>query len=80
MGNVVALRLHKKRKGVLSYRDNTDARSVAMKMELPVSGTLGIFVLAVRNTLLTLEQANALLNDLIKAGFRAPLDKLDKLV
>ncbi|TFG70353.1 MAG: DUF3368 domain-containing protein [Anaerolineales bacterium] len=67
------------RKG-LFVSDDADARRVAVKMGLPVSGMLGMLVLAVRKAILTLEQANTLLSDLITAGFRSPMDKLDKLV
>jgi predicted nucleic acid-binding protein len=54
------------RKG-LFVSDDADARRVAMRMGLRVSGTLGILVLVVRKAILTLEQANGLLSDLITA-------------
>jgi predicted nucleic acid-binding protein len=41
---------------------------------------LGILALAVRRELLTLAQANTLLNDMVAAGYRSPMQKLDALV
>jgi predicted nucleic acid-binding protein len=41
---------------------------------------LGILVLGVRRGLLTLEQANRLLDEMIAGGYRSPLRMLDELV
>jgi predicted nucleic acid-binding protein len=47
---------------------------------VPVTGTVGVLDVAVRRGLLTLAQANGLLADMIAAGYRSPLDRLDELV
>jgi len=67
------------REGLLAS-DDADTRNAARRLGIPVSGTLGILALAVRRELLTLTQANALLADMIAAGYRSPLRKLDGLV
>ena len=60
--------------------DDADTRHTAQRLGIPVSGTLGILALAVRRQLLSLDQANVLLADMIAAGLRSPLEKLDTLV
>jgi len=67
------------RQGLLAS-DDADTRHAAQRLGIPVSGTLGILALAVRRQLLSLDQANALLADMIAAGFRSPLEKLDALI
>ncbi|MBN2390879.1 MAG: DUF3368 domain-containing protein [Anaerolineae bacterium] len=64
----------------LLVSDDADTRHAAQRLRIPVSGTLGILVLAVRRQLLTLDQANALLADMIVAGYRSPLERLDTLI
>jgi predicted nucleic acid-binding protein len=60
--------------------DDADARRAAQSLGVSVSGTLGVLVLAVRRDLLTLAQANILLADMIAAGYRSPLERLDRLL
>jgi predicted nucleic acid-binding protein len=67
------------RQGLLAS-DDADTRHVAQRLGIPVSGTLGILALAVRRQVLSLDQANALLADMIAAGFRSPLEQLDALI
>ncbi len=64
----------------LLVSDDADTRHAAQQLGIPVSGTLGILALAVRRQLLSLDRANALLANMIAAGFRSPLSKLDTLV
>jgi hypothetical protein len=66
--------------GGLFASDDADARAAAQRLGIPVTGTLGILALAVRRELLTLAQANTLLNDMVAAGYRSPMQKLDALV
>ncbi|MBN1877094.1 MAG: DUF3368 domain-containing protein [Anaerolineae bacterium] len=67
-------------RGGLLATDDADARAAAKRLGVPVTGTIGILVLAVRRELLTLRQANTLLTEMIAAGYRSPLEKLDTLV
>ena len=67
-------------RGGIFASDDADARAAARRLGVPVTGTLGVLVVAVRRGLLTLAQANGLLADMIAAGYRSPLDRLDELV
>jgi predicted nucleic acid-binding protein len=60
--------------------DDADARAAARRLGVSVTGTLGILALDVRCELLTLAQANALLADMVAAGYRSPMERLDTLV
>ena len=67
-------------RGGLFVSDDGDARAAAKRLDVPVSGTVGILVLAVRLEYATLAEANALLIEMIAAGYRSPLRVLDTLV
>jgi predicted nucleic acid-binding protein len=67
-------------RGGLFASDDADARAAARRLGVPVTGTLGILALTVRRELLTLAQANALLADMVAAGYRSPMERLDTLV
>ena len=60
------------RDGMLAS-DDMDARRYAHKMNVPVSGTLGILVINIRDATITLDQANHLLSRMIRDGYRSPL-------
>ncbi len=64
----------------LFVSDDAAARAAARRMGIPVSGTLGVLVLAVRKGLLVLAEANALLSEMVAAGYRSPVEALDRLV
>ena len=64
-------------RGALFATDDADARAAARRLDVPITGTLGILGLAVRLGLLTLTQANALLADMVRAGYRSPLGQVD---
>ena len=67
-------------RGSLFASDDADARAAARRLGIPITGTLGILALTVRRELLTLAQANALLADMVAAGYRSPMERLDTLV
>jgi predicted nucleic acid-binding protein len=60
--------------------DDARARKAAHNWNVVVSGTLGVLVQAVRRGLLTLEDADALLAEMIAAGYRSPYGSLAQLV
>jgi len=60
--------------------DDADARRVARKHGLRLSGSLGILVLNTRRGAITLAKGNGLLEQLIDLGFRSPVNTLDDLV
>ncbi|MBI5653657.1 MAG: DUF3368 domain-containing protein [Chloroflexi bacterium] len=60
--------------------DDARARRIARDLNVTTSGTLGALVQAVQRNLITLEDANALLAQMIRAGYHAPSDNLDGLI
>lgn len=60
--------------------DDALARRTARKLKITLSGTLGILVRAVQDRHLTLEEANALLAQMIDAGYYSLYDNLGELV
>lgn len=67
------------RNGIL-VSDDADARREAKKYGLPVTGSIGILVLNVRQANLTLEQGNIILKEWNALGYYAPVTKLDDLI
>jgi predicted nucleic acid-binding protein len=60
--------------------DDLDARKTAQQMGISISGSLGILYLAVERELLTLAQADALLSQMIAAGYHSPIESLRELL
>lgn len=60
--------------------DDALARKIARKLNVPVSGTLGILAQAARINLLSWDKANALLNQMVQAGYRSPYSNLAELL
>jgi predicted nucleic acid-binding protein len=64
----------------LFVSDDRDARRAAEELGIAKTGTIGILLLCVRRGHLSLEEANALLTDLIELGYRSPVDSLNLLL
>jgi len=64
------------RNGILAS-DDADARRAAQAYNIPLTGTIGILLLAMRQKRITLAAGNQLLNTLIQMGYRAPVTSLD---
>jgi hypothetical protein len=60
--------------------DDWDARKYAQKFGIPVSGTIGVLVLAVKKELISKNKGNNLLSEMIRMGFYSPVDELDGLL
>ena len=67
-------------RGYQVLTDDLDARKTAQQMGISISGTLGILYLAVEQELLTLTQADALLSQMITAGYRSPIESFTELL
>ena len=67
------------RAGVL-VSDDGEARSVAQHWGVPLTGTLGILVAAVKRHLLSRQAANAALREMIALGYRSPVENLASLL
>lgn len=59
--------------------DDRDAREVARHLKIPVSGTLGVLVRLIDIGSLSLEEADALLLQMVGAGYRSPVTSLQDL-
>jgi predicted nucleic acid-binding protein len=61
--------------------DDRAARQQAVAWNIPLSGTIGVLLLAIQDTRLTVEQANVLLNRMIdQANYRSPTTDLRLLL
>jgi len=57
--------------------DDADARRAAQTYDIPLTGTVGILLLAGQQKRATLAAGNPLLAALIQSGYRAPITSLD---
>lgn len=60
--------------------DDKDARKLAQRSGVPVSGTIGVLVETVREGLLSIEEGNAMLSEMIERGYFSPFDILDGII
>ncbi len=60
--------------------DDIDARKLAQRRGVPVSGTIGVLIEAVREGLLSIEEGNLMLSDMIEKGYFSPFETLDELI
>jgi len=73
----LAIALH--RQGLFAS-DDADARAEAQKHDIPVTGTLGILIVNVEHDVLTRDAANTVLQTVVEAGYRSPVDRIDPLL
>jgi len=66
-------------RGYRVFTDDRDAREMALQMQVPISGTLGLLARLVQQNHLSLEQANDALRQMIVAGYRTPISDLREL-
>jgi predicted nucleic acid-binding protein len=78
-GERTCLAVARHRQGLL-VSDDLDARKVARQFGVSTTGTIGILVVCVQHDLLSRDEANALLMDLVAAGYRSPIDSVDFLL
>lgn len=60
--------------------DDLDTRRHAQRRGIPVSGTIGVLVIAVKKDIISLEEGNDLLLKMIEKGYYSPYKRLDELV
>ncbi len=71
----LAIAMHR---GYVLGTDDLAARKVARANNVPVIGTVGVLALC-HHGLLSLNQANHILQELISSGYRSPVSQLDDL-
>jgi predicted nucleic acid-binding protein len=64
----------------LLVTDDLDARHFAREHNIPTTGTVGVLVSCVRQGYLPVDQANAVLAEMIRFGYRSPVALLDSLL
>jgi len=57
-----------------------NARKLAHRRGVPISGTIGVLVEAIREGLLVIDEGNTMLSDMIEKGYFSPFETLDKLI
>ena len=67
------------RNGVV-LTDDKQARKIAQKLGIQVSGTLGVLVLCVVEKIVILEEANTILERMIVSGYRSHTKRLETLL
>jgi predicted nucleic acid-binding protein len=73
----LAIAVH--RQGML-VSDDAEARREAQRFGLPLTGSIGILVLNVRQGRLTQAEGNVLLEEMIALGYHSPIATLDDLL
>jgi predicted nucleic acid-binding protein len=77
-GEAACIALAHNRQGRL-LSDDRDARKVALQIQAPVSGTIGILARLVEQQVLSVAAADVLLGRMIDAGYHSPLNSLHEL-
>lgn len=67
-------------RGCRVVTDDRDAREFARRLQIPLSGTLGVLIRLVDIGSLGIDHADALLSRMIAAGYRSPVLSLQELV
>jgi predicted nucleic acid-binding protein len=73
----LAVAIHRKH-GILT--DDMDARKVARRAGIQVSGSVGVLVTMVKQRVIDLQEGNKTLQELISAGYFSPVEELDGLL
>lgn len=62
------------------FTDDIDARNTAQRLEVPVSGTIGMLTYLVHKGHISLKKGNKILNEMISKGYYSPIKILDDLI
>ena len=68
-----------KEHGLLFFSDDKKARQVAKEEGLEISGTLGTLKLAIEEGMLSVEEADKVLGEMIRGGYRSPIESMKEL-
>jgi predicted nucleic acid-binding protein len=66
-------------RGIVVLTDDRDARTVAGSLGVQVSGTLGVLSHLVEMGALAVNEADGLLTEMIRAGYRSPVASLTEI-
>lgn len=79
MGEASCLAMARERKYRLAT-DDKDARRLARQLGIPLTGTIGILATLVKQGLISLDEGNRLLREMVAAGYRSPLTTLEDML
>ncbi|MCX7924475.1 MAG: hypothetical protein N2554_01540 [Fimbriimonadales bacterium] len=68
------------RRGWRLATDDKQARRYAQTAQIPLSGTLGILTELVRANIITLQQADEVLQAMVSLGYRSPVNSISELI
>lgn len=68
------------RRGFRVATDDRDARRLARQMSIPLTGTIGILAVLVKQQKVALREGNRLLRLMITAGYRTPVETLEEII
>ena len=66
-------------RGGLVLTDDLDARRIAVALEIEISGTVGALGNLLQREILTLEEGDGLLAEMISHGYRSPVRSLREI-
>ena len=69
-----------KEQELLFFSDDKKARQVAKEQGIGVSGTLGTLKLAVEEGIISVENADNILGEMIRGGYRCPIKSVNELL
>ncbi len=79
LGESSCLAIAKNRKWTF-FTDDGDARYYAEKLNVELSGTIGILASSIRKKLITLDEGEDYLQTMIKNGYRSPIKHLSDIL
>jgi len=68
-----------KEQGLLFFIDDKKARKIAKQERISVSGTLGTLKLAVEGGVISIEETDEVLKEMIRGGYRSPIQSMTEL-
>jgi predicted nucleic acid-binding protein len=69
-----------KEQGYRLATDDKDARRLARQLGIPLTGTIGILAIVVKQGLIPLVEGERLLHEMVAAGYRSPLTTLEDVL
>lgn len=60
--------------------DDKDARRLAQRLRISLTGTVGILAILVKESRITLHEGDRMLQDMIAGGYRSPINTLQEIL
>jgi len=59
--------------------DDLDARKYAQRLGIPVSGTIGVLALSIKEGMISIKEGNKILKEMIEHGYYSPYKTLEEI-